>query len=153
MKIKVMAISQLPVREVCAWDKLRPALENVNGKAEAHTADCHDVVRAAIDAEKNLDSLKLLKKHRKGARFVFVSGKPVTNAYSKKTWWRAATRVELVRSGTADTWHAVSITRTEIDSRGGSYTTYLTPEQADIAMARFRQQFEVIPQPMGQAAA
>ena len=55
MKIKVKAIGHLPVREVCDWVKLKSALENVNGKAEAHTADCNDVVRAAIDAEKNLD--------------------------------------------------------------------------------------------------
>ena len=153
MKIKVKAIGNLPAHEVCDWEKLTKALEAVNGRAHAHTADCYDVVRAAIDAEKNLDTLKILKRDRKGARFVFVSGDSVPNAYSNKAWWRAATIVELVRGAQAGTWFAVDIQRTEIDSRGGSYTTYLTPQQADLAMARFRQQFEVIPQPIAQAAA
>jgi len=153
MKIKVKAIGHLPVRKVCDWVKLKSALENVNGKAEAHTADCNDVVRAAIDAEKNLDTLKILKRDRKGARFVFVSGDSVSNAYSNKAWWRAATKVELERGGQAGTWFVTNIERTEIDSRGGSYTTYLTPEQAELAMDRFCQQFEVIPQPIAQAAA
>ena len=86
--------------------------------------------------------MKILKRDRKGVRFVFVSGDSVPNAYSNKAWWRAATRVELVRGAQANTWFAVDIKRAEIDSRGGSYTTYLTPEQAELATDLFRSQFE-----------
>lgn len=153
MKIKVRAIKNLPAREVCNIDKLTKALDAVNGKAHAHTADWDDVIQAAIDAEKNLDALNILKRDRKGARFVYVSGDPVSNAYSNKAWWRVATIVVLERGSQAGTWFVTEIARTEIDSRGGSYTTYLTPEQADIAIDRFRQQFEVIPQSITQAAA
>ena len=144
MKIKVKAIGNRPVREVCDWEKLTKALENVNGRAEAHTADCSDIVRAAIDAEKNLDTLKILKRDRKDARFVFVSGDSVANSYNNKGWRRAATRVELRRGAQAGTWFAVDIKRTEIDKQGGSYTSYLTTEQAKIATDKFCSQFIVL---------
>lgn len=153
IKIKIKASTNFSAQEVRNLDKLTKALDAVNGRAKAHTADCYDVIQAVIDAESKLDTLKILKRYRKGARVVFVSGVPVPNAYSNRAWWRAATEVELERGAQAGTWFVTNIERTEIDSQGGSYTTYLTQEQANLAIDHFCKQFEVIAQPIAQPAA
>lgn len=153
MKIKIKAIKNLPAREACNIDKLTKALDDVNGRAKAHTADWDDVIQAAIHAERDLDNLNILKRDRKGAKYVFVSGDPVSSAYSNKAWWRVATRVVLERGAQPGTWYVTEISRTEIGSEGGSYTTYLTPEQTNLAIDHFCKQFEVISQPITEAAA
>jgi hypothetical protein len=142
MRIKIKPISNIPMNELCDWGKLTKALKAANGKAESHVADGSDVCMAAIDAEDNLNTLGILKKDRKGARFIYISGKPVTNAYSNKAWARAATAVSLERG--ANAWFAVDIKRTEIDQRGGSSVPFLTPAQAKIATDKFTDQFVVM---------
>ena len=157
MKIKIIQATPTPdpwteehaAQHQAAQGPLQAALDAVNGHARSHTAKIWDIRAEAEAAEAHLESLGIYKKDRKAARRILTSGKSIKS--SRYAWYRAATTVSLERGTTA--WFAVDIKRTEIDNRGGSSTTYLTPEQADIAMARFGQQFEVIPQPIAQAAA
>ena len=129
------------------------ALEAVNGRAVAHVASAQDVFDQARDAEAHLEALGIPKKERKGARRDYVSGEPVTAAYARKALRssRAATRVLLER-GSRD-WFVVGMYRHYVGAVGGSSVTCLTSAQERNATDRFRSQFEVIRQPIAQAAA
>ena len=61
---------------------LAAALGAVNGTASAHTASAADVAAQAVIAEAHLAALGIAKKDRSGAVQDYVSGAPVSNAYS-----------------------------------------------------------------------
>jgi hypothetical protein len=123
-------------------EKIRAALDHVNGAASAHTAAPWDVAQQAVLAEAHLDTLGIAKKDRAGAVRDYVSGERVSNAYSKKNWsGRAATRVRLTRGATG--WFLTAVERVTVGQSGGWARTLLTPDQRDLALTVFRAGFGV----------
>ena len=132
--------------KVTNTEKLRGALAAVNGAASAHTASAHEVGAQAVLAETHLAALGIAKRDRAGAVRDYVSGAPVSNAYSKKNWsGRAATRVRLTRG--ASDWFVTEVERASVGQAGGWVRTKLTSHQYDIALMRFRAGFGVLPVP------
>ena len=124
-------------------EKIRAALDHVNGAATAHTASAWDVAQQATAAETHLDALGIAKRDRSGAVRDYVSGERVPRAYTKKNWsGRAATRVRLTRG--ASGWFVTEIARVTIGQAGGWVLTRLTPNQYDIALMAFRSGFRVL---------
>ena len=135
-----------------ARESVAKELEKVNGRAVAHVASAQDVFDQAAAAEAHLETLRIPKKDRRGARRDYVSGEPVTAAYARKASWRAATRVVLER-GSRD-WFVVCIDRHYVGAKGGAGgVTCLTAAQERIATDRFHAQFHVIAHQAQEAAA
>jgi len=119
--------------------KLAHALAIANGKCTAHVAHLSDFREAALRAEAELHELRLPKRKRIGAGFVFESGKKVPSSYKYR---RIITRASLVRG--ARDWFVKTICTVEVwPSGGGGSLLLLTQSQADCAIAEFKQKFKV----------
>ena len=119
--------------------KLSHALALANGKCTAHTARLSDFHEAALRAEAELSGLKLPKRKRIGAGFVFESGKKLPSSYKYR---RTITRARLVRG--ARDWFLSEISTVEVwPSCGGGSILILTQSQADCAIAEFKQKFRI----------
>jgi hypothetical protein len=129
-------------------EKLRAALDSVNGNATTHIASVADILAQATAAEAHLDRLGIAKKSRPGAARLYVSGAAVANAY--KWHGRVANRIRLLRGSSG--WFVISIERFEVGLAGGWARTLLTVEQRDVALARFQSQFGVLPAPIEPAS-
>jgi hypothetical protein len=128
-------------------DRIRAALEEINGNATRHTANVWAVADQAAKAEAHLEALGLTKKDRTGAVRVHISGERVSNSYMRKGYSdRAATQIRLIRGSTC--WYITSIVRAAVGQSGGWSETRLTVAQRDIATARFQSQFGVLPVPV-----
>jgi len=122
-------------------NKLSHALALANGKCTAHTARLSDFHEAALRAEAELAGLKLPKRKRIGAGFVFESGAKMPSSYKYR---RIITRASLVRG--ARDWFVKTICTVEVwPSGGGGSLLLLTQSQADCAIAEFKQKFRVQP--------
>jgi hypothetical protein len=120
-------------------NKLPGALALANGKCTAHTARLSDFHEAALRAEAELSGLKLPKRKRIGAGFVFESGKKLPSSYKYR---RTITRARLVRG--ARDWFLSEISTVEVwPSCGGGSILILTQSQADCAIAEFKQKFRI----------
>jgi hypothetical protein len=115
-------------------DRIVKALENVNGRAfhHAYTHYC-EIQRLVTAADERLATLRLSKKEARGMRLRAISGAPVPSAY---TWPRKATYVEITLCPTG--WCLTEIKADTVYAEGGSLTTILTEEQAQIAQDKFR---------------
>jgi hypothetical protein len=124
-------------------NKLPGAIALANGKCTAHTARLSDFLGSALRAEMELADLKLPKKRRIGAEFVFESGNKLPSSYKYR---RTITRARLVRG--ARDWFVTSICTVEVwPSCGGGSLLSLTQSQADCVVSEFRQKFRVIEKP------
>jgi hypothetical protein len=123
--------------------KLSHALALANGKCTAHTARLSDFHGSALRAEMELSGLKLPKRKRIGAEFVFESGRKLPSSYKYR---RTITRARLVRG--ARDWFVSEISTVEVwPSVGGGSILTLTQSQADCVVSEFRQKFRVIEKP------
>ena len=123
--------------------KLTAALASANGKCTAHTARLSDFHEAALRAEAELHELRLPKRKRTGAGFVFESGATMPSSYKYR---RIITRASLVRG--ARDWFVTSICTVEVwPSVGGGSILSLTQSQADCVVSEFRQKFRIIEKP------
>ena len=105
--------------------KINDALEKVNGKASAHTFTSFTQIQKLVEvAEKQLEALKLSKKHWIGARFEATSGEPVPKRYK---YARIATRVILERG--ANHWFLIFVSADHVHSSGGDMFLRLSQEQ------------------------
>ncbi len=124
-------------------NKLSHALASANGKCTAHTARLSDFSEATLQAEMELADLKLPKKRRIGAEFIFESGSKLPSSYKYR---RTITRARLVRG--ARNWFVSEISTVEVwPSVGGGSLLFLTQSQADCAIAEFKEKFRVIAKP------
>ena len=93
-------------------DKLTALLEDVNGKARAHTYNrASDLLALAEEAEASLDRAGVPKGRRKGATLAAVSGKTFTSAYQQLSRTYIATGVNLTRTGSG--WTVIAIKRVD----------------------------------------
>ena len=117
--------------------KLQEALDLVQGRAKQHVFSGQDVLILALRAEQQLLGL-LPKKAAPGGKANARSGTALPNGYK---YSRIVTRIELVRG--AKDWCLVSAHVESAFRDAGLLGLTLTPAQADLAMARFRQTFSV----------
>ena len=123
--------------------EIEAVLAEVNGRAEAHAyTSFSEIESIAKGAEDRLSALGILKKNAKGARWTETSGSAVNNTYAKKCYSRTATKVCLERKSAG--WYLVHANKTEIGQQGGGPgRIYLTPTQAEQAVATFRAGFSI----------
>ena len=68
----------------------------------------------------------------------------MNNTYARAGYWRAATRVTMIRR--ASGWFLTSVERTEVGQQGGGPGVLtLTAEQDAIAVKRTRAQYRIAP--------
>jgi len=128
-------------------EKLRAALDAVNGAATTHTAGIWAVADQGAKGEEHLQALGLTKKDRPGAVRVHISGERVSNGYAKRAWSdRVATFIRLERKSSG--WFVTAISRAAVGQSGGWSETRLTVAQRDLVTARFQSQFGVLPVPV-----
>jgi hypothetical protein len=114
--------------------KIQAALDAVNGRASEHTYRTYgDIARLVTEAETRRADLRLSKREAKGIQVVSVSGDAVPTAYK---WSRNATRVELTYCATG--WCLTDLASTTIYADGGGSCTSLTPDLANLAVAKFQ---------------
>ena len=105
--------------------KIKDALEKVNGKATAHTFTSFTQIQKLVQiAEKQLETLKLPKKHWIGARFEATSGDQVAKRYK---YQRIATRVVLERG--VNHWFLIYVATDYVHASGGDMFLRLSQEQ------------------------
>lgn len=115
-------------------------LKEVNGSATKHTiSSYHEVEQLATEAEDKLLGLIGVKKHLKGAKAVAVSGGSVAKAYK---YGRKVTRIVIVRKSSG--WELISakLYVRSVNQVGGA-KLLLTKTQDELAVAKFRTQYEV----------
>ena len=117
--------------------KLQHALDLVQGRAKQHVFTGQDVVILSLRAEQQLLGM-LPKTAAQGAKASARSGTALPNAYK---YSRIVTRIELSR-GVRD-WCFVGASVESAFREAGRLGLTLTPAQADLAVARFRQNFSV----------
>lgn len=117
--------------------KLQHALDSVQGRAKQHVFTGQDVVILSLRAEQQLLGM-LPKTAAQGAKASARSGTALPNAYK---YSRIVTRIELSR-GVKD-WCFVGASVESAFREAGRLGLTLTPAQADLAVARFRQNFSV----------
>ena len=115
------------------------ALAAVNGRAISHTARTCDILHAAEEAEQQLISLGFTKEQRKGATVSYRSGSKVSKSYGGQ---RVVTVAKLVRGSSG--WFVVELGTGNIwpEAWVGTFVT-LSPEQDQLAVARFRSSYGV----------
>lgn len=117
--------------------KIDATLAAVNGKSTAHTfTDSYELRQCADRAEKQLDTLKLPKSQRKGAKVHCRSGDKLPNAYKYN---RHVTYVTMER-GVAD-WFLTGARRSEAHKESGLTRLLLTVEQDTEVVSRLREQY------------
>ena len=117
--------------------KIQEALDLVQGRAKQHVFTGRDVVILALRAEQQLLGM-LPKTAAQGAKASARSGTALPNAYK---YSRIVTRIELARG--AKDWCFVGASVESAFREAGRLGLTLTPAQADLAVARFRQNFSV----------
>ena len=117
--------------------KIQEALDLVQGRAKQHVFTGRDVVILALRAEQQLLGM-LPKTAAPGAKASARSGTALANAYK---YSRIVTRIELSRG--AKDWCFVGASVESAFREAGRLGLTLTPAQADLAVARFRQNFSV----------
>ena len=117
--------------------KLQHALDLVQGRAKQHVFTGQDVLILSLRAEQQLLGM-LPKTAAQGAKASARSGTALPNAYK---YSRIVTRIELARG--AKDWCLVSARVESAFRDAGWLGLTLTPAQADLAVARFRQNFSV----------
>ena len=117
--------------------KIQEALDLVQGRAKQHVFTGRDVVILALRAEQQLLEM-LPKTAAPGAKASARSGTALPNAYK---YSRIVTRIELARG--AKDWCFVGASVESAFREAGRLGLTLTPAQADLAVARFRQNFSV----------
>lgn len=117
--------------------KLQHALDSVQGRAKQHVFTGQDVVILSLRAEQQLLGM-LPKTAAPGAKASARSGTALPNAYK---YSRIVTRIELSRG--AKDWCLVGASVESAFREAGRLGLTLTPAQADLAVARFRQNFSV----------
>ena len=117
--------------------KIQEALDLVQGRAKQHVFTGRDVVILALRAEQQLLEM-LPKTAAPGAKASARSGTALPNAYK---YSRIVTRIELSRG--AKDWCFVGASVESAFREAGRLGLTLTPAQADLAVARFRQNFSV----------
>ena len=116
------------------------ALTAVNGRAQSATASAVDVLKAAKDAENQLEGFGISKAHRVGAEFIFVSGGKVAKSYK---YSRIVNVVKAVRGGKE--WFIVDIAKATLwPNESGSLRVGLTSGQTDCALAQTRAKFYTV---------
>jgi hypothetical protein len=122
-------------------DKITAALTAANGGCKSHTyTDWTEIRSVAVAAEAKLDGVNLAAKSRAGATALACSGRSVPNAYK---YARTVTRVEMIR-GSKD-WFLTGLTAISTHDRRGERTRiFLSAAQAQIAVAKFSEQFTII---------
>jgi len=121
--------------------KITAALSDVNGKADSHTfTGGWEVLIAARCASAYLSELGLSKAHMIGAKVSCVSGGEVPNAYK---WKRKVTVVEIERRQSG--WFLNSIELHSLWGNAPKPVYLLTSQQDDIAVAKLRSAYLVIP--------
>ena len=129
MKIKPENASQIET-----W------LKEVNGSANQHTINSyHEVEQLATQAEDKLLGMIGVKKYLKGAKAVAISGGSVAKAYK---YTRKVTRIVIVRKSSG--WELISVRSDNLyANQVGGAKLLLTKEQDELAVAKFRTQYEV----------
>ena len=117
--------------------KLQHALDLVQGRAKQHVFTGQDVVILSLRAEQQLLGM-LPKTAAPGAKASARSGTALPNAYK---YSRIVTRIELSRG--AKDWCFMGASVESAFREAGRLGLTLTPAQADLAVARFRQNFSV----------
>lgn len=117
--------------------KLQHALDLVQGRAKQHVFTGQDVIILSLRAEQQLLGM-LPKTAAPGAKASARSGTALPNAYK---YSRIVTRIELSRGG--KDWCFVGASVESAFREAGRLGLTLTPAQADLAVARFRQNFSV----------
>jgi len=122
-------------------DKITAALIAANGGCRSHTyTEWTEIRAAAAVAEAKLDGVNLVVKSRAGATALSCSGHSVPNAYK---YARTVTRVQMIR-GSKD-WYLTEIVAISTHDRGGERTRiFLSAAQAQVAVAKFSEQFTVV---------
>ena len=118
------------------------ALGEANGRASAHCFKTQkEIVEIVCRAEIRLAAMGLPKKAQTGIEIIAVSGEAVSNAYAKKSFSRAAARVNIVRTSTG--WFMTRCERANVGQQGGSENMILTPAQDKAAVAALRSTYSV----------
>ena len=118
--------------------KIYAAIIAINGKPLAHTADYSDIDELSIAMQKQLTDLSIAKKDQIGATASGMSGGNVSSAYK---YSRIVNSYQLQRG--ASDWFLIDVKRIEIHGNASKSRLSLTPDQRDIAIAKFTAQFSV----------
>ena len=118
-------------------DKLTALLEDVNGKARAHTYNrASDLLALAEEAEASLDRAGVPKGRRKGATLAAASGpENFASAYQQLSRTYIATGVNLTRTGSG--WTVIAIKRVDQWTSEGAFARLdLTAGQREIVSTK-----------------
>lgn len=86
-------------------------LDEVNGRARAHTLDADDILALAKQVERTLITAGVTQRHRAGTRVSFLPGGP-GSAYAQKGYYVVTTAVTLRR--TRDGWRLASAEKVDV---------------------------------------
>ena len=130
MKIKITESNE---------SKIVEALKAVNGNATEHTYTTLGAIKGVMwRAERELESLGLLKKLWTGAKYVSDSGEAMPNAYK---YSRKATQVTIQRF--ASGWFLTAVTDATIWNQKGKERLSLTETQDAEIVRRVRLRYTV----------
>ena len=118
--------------------KIYAAIIAVNGKPLAHTADFSEIDELAIAMQNQLNDLLIPKKEQIGATASGMSGGNVPAAYK----YSRIVNIYEIERGSSD-WFLIDVKRVEIYGNASKRRLSLTPDQRDIAIAKFTAQFSV----------
>ena len=114
------------------------AIIAINGKPLAHTADYSEIDELAIAMQNQLNDLSIAKKNQIGATASGMSGGDVPSAYK----YSRIVNIYEIERGSSD-WFLIDVKRVEIYGNASKSRLSLTPDQRDIAIAKFTAQFSV----------
>ena len=120
--------------------KIYAAIIAINGKPLAHTADYSEIDELSINMQNQLTDLSIAKKDQIGATASGMSGGNVPAAYK---YSRILNTFQIERG--ASNWFLIKIARIEMHGNASKARLCLTPEQRDIAIAKFTATFSVQP--------
>ncbi len=120
-------------------EKITAALQEINGRATAHTfTHAQDIIDIADAATSYLRDLGLSKTGMKGAVVRVTSGGDVPKAYR---WRRNVNVVTLTRRPSH--WYLTSVVPTEIWGSAPGPDYFLTREQDEVVAAKARSRYQV----------
>jgi len=118
---------------------IEAALRQANGKAVAHTFTTYaEIAKMAEFAERIAYALLGTKAAAIGAKAIAQSGEKLPNAYK---WTPIITSVTLEKKSTG--WFLLSANSIETHFGGKRVCIFLTPAQKDMAISKFKLNFEV----------
>jgi len=130
---------KIPAKPINA-QRIDAALDEINGRAQTHTASTYDVFRAARHAEDRLAALGVPARDRAGAVCDYVSGRDVKHSYK---YDRRLNTVKLLRNTSGWTVAEIKLWDATPAAKTGINLT-LTAAQDGLAVAKLRNGYTIV---------